>query len=169
MDNSNILIIVLENPIFFIPLLFISGLMGALFNFMLNFMKYSSIPMARKKLLEGHWSGNGIQDNGPGDIENIPITADVNFIIKTRKIVGHIIYNINYNNQKYSFHLEFEGRLFNNTYMLVNYKNRKNGIIQFGTGIFDLDPVGDKIEGKFCGFAPMTNGIVSGRYTLTKI
>ena len=53
-------------------------------------------------------------------------------------------------------------------FLELNFHNAKDEVVQFGNIIMELDPMGDKMEGKMHGYGPVSKRIMTSNIYLTK-
>jgi hypothetical protein len=62
----------------------------------------------------------------------------------------------------------FEGGYKNDRFLELHYRNEDEGVIQFGTLIFELSDEGSILIGKFLGFGPKYRKLVAGSVEMKK-
>jgi len=122
---------------------------------------YKSIDSSKKAIC-GNWNGS-IMQNVLGNDESIPI--EINFRTKGKKLIADLI--VTYKAQL--IHLVASGNFPSDRYILLNYRNKKDTTLQFGSIIAALNAKGDIITGLYAGYGSTNERIISGKISLSKI
>ena len=88
---------------------------------------------------------------------------DVQFSKKGKKITGEASF-ISIRNEKTIFSImngKFDGKI-----LKVEYENKNREICQNGSIVLKLNDYGDELIGKFVGYSPASNNVISGEAML---
>lgn len=133
--------------------------------------KQSQYPIVTKERLNhligdwsGDWKGEFTQEFNKGLIVTTGIT--VTLINKGRIINGHAQVNP-FKGKPTELRL-FNG-IFDGTILKIEYESKESYIFQKGSVITKITPNGDKFNGKFLGYSPSYDDIISGEITISKV
>lgn len=155
----------------YLPILtaIITGIIGPLLVLFIKYQmeqkRYPKSPNERlNKIISSTWKGNFRQLSPNDNTTIIEQRLDVQFSKKGRKIIGEASF-ISIRDEKTTFSImngKFDGNI-----LKVEYENKNKGIFQNGSMVFKLNDYGDKLTGKFVGYSPASNNIISGEATVT--
>ena len=143
------------------------GILVSSYLIYLDSKEFKPISNGRKKAINGVWKGEleGLEMfNG-----TIPTgTLEISMKAKRRVVVGNMIINHAAGELSRKDQIVSKGGFKMDRFLELNFHNTKDEIVQFGNLILELDPLGDKLEGKIHGYGPLSKRILSGNVYLTK-
>jgi len=145
-----------------------AGILVSSYLIYIDSREFKTISKGRKKALNGSWKGNiehleeinGLHASG---------TLEISFVAKRKKIRGELLINHAAGEFKRKDRMKFTGGFKMDRFLELNFQNANDEVVQFGNMIMELDPMGDKMEGKIHGFGPLSRKVLSGNVYLNKI
>ncbi len=64
--------------------------------------------------------------------------------------------------------LKVTGNFYFNRFLKLEYANADGAVMQFGSGVLELNAPGNELEGEYSGYGAWSNTVVSGTLRLTK-
>lgn len=158
-------------------------------------LQLPAISDQRKKTFQGRWEGMGRQQLTEQDRQKLGVSGDVldfpahlNLNVQGRRINGTLdIVKLSYsdspangsnkkvrsNSHTLTEHKEVsysvEGHMVASNYIRLDYASSDPGVVDFGTLMLKLPPVGGKLEGKYVSFGPITERLVNGEYDFPQV
>lgn len=116
--------------------------------------------------LMGDWIGDSDQDNYEDDRK-----TKVELSIDSSEAHVSGIVKFHFNNPKLEtklFEIRVTGHFFDDEYIWLYYNNTTVAIRQFGVIIAHLYAADRRLSGRYTGFGPVSEGVISGAFTLRK-
>jgi hypothetical protein len=123
-----------------------------------KYRHYVLVTESRRRQLEGRWSGKALQAETGSYEFDIILQAGRKKISGSGTLKG-----------PRRMYILFEGGYRNDRFLELMYRNEKDEVIQFGTLIFELHPESSKLKGRFVGYGPLSEKLVSGEVEMEKI
>lgn len=132
-----------------------------------NSKDYINFSSKRRKAIEGKWAGTYSQNNKISDT-HVEGEFAVDLKIRGKRVIGII------DVKTPSLSVEdriliVEGGFRDERFLSLSYKNKQGEIMQFGYMMFELSPNGKNLKGKFLGFGPESEQVISGDTILKKL
>lgn len=133
-----------------------------------NLRFYNTPDEAKRKKLEGTWTGKQQQAHGPA---GTPIEYDTALDIHWSGKIAKGKYRFTYNtaNGTIDETLPFRGGFMYGRFLKLNYYDNTSGKTQFGALILELDENAAELKGMDLGFGYTTKDIVSSHLSLHKV
>ena len=137
------------------------GIMVSSYLIYLDSSEFKTISKGRKKAVNGQWTGvirhleefNGILPTG---------SIEISFLAKRKRITGQLTINHAAGDYERMDLMKFRGGFKMDRFLELDFQNARDEVVQFGNLILELDPLGDKMEGKMQGYGPSSKKILSG-------
>ena len=124
-------------------------------------------PIRRASAIIGKWSGTVHQNRGPeGQPLDYPCCATLT--VTQQEIKGHFTTEVLYEGEMIKMDFDVTGNLTYERFLQVNHSSKDQGVIQFGSMIFELDSAGRRMKGKYIGYGALSESIVAGTAVFTK-
>jgi hypothetical protein len=132
-----------------------------------------SAPITRQNALYGMWDGSMDQKIGIGKVCNIHKLKLI-FDDGTNPMMGHLYINFKITNDEIiippdnSIEAKVINTLYDGRIMKIDYVNKDNNVVHFGTLYGELSADGKEINGEFLGYGLESEQFVSGKINLKK-
>lgn len=134
---------------------------GELISQVLNIIRGGSrFEIARKKSIEGRWSGvlsQKVQE------QDVALEFDIVMTVRRNRVRAKIHFQAV---EKTS--VDAIGEFSHQDYLVLSYKSEELELKQFGAIVCQLTALGDVLNGKFIGYGPFNESIVDGDFPATK-
>ncbi|MGJ8633236.1 MAG: hypothetical protein ACSHX7_04890 [Luteolibacter sp.] len=127
-------------------------------------LSYSAISGRKRRALQGSWRGTTKQSSGP---KGKPIEVDlvIDFKTRWRRVKG--ISRVKGGGDELD--VTFVGGYKELDHVFFEYQSKSKDKVNFGSVILKLNGCGNELHGKIIGYGNMSETLVSGDMTLTKI
>ena len=127
-----------------------------------------SIPLERRKAINGNWEGEIDQDPGKKpEITNYPVFIRLN--ADERTIDGEMRWKVPVDGKDTEFYFSIQnGQFFHGRFLRLNYTPDDKATVQFGTLILKLNETGNSMDGKQAGYGKTTGDVVKGSLKIDK-
>ncbi|NOQ27411.1 MAG: hypothetical protein GQ564_18770 [Bacteroidales bacterium] len=143
----------------------IAPILAILFQKHLNYGRFNKIDNVRKQAIAGSWNGDFIQDNKFND-KQIKGTITGKFSTKGKIINGYMRIENKIHNTNPSFRIK--GGFKMARFLVLDFENEKNEIVQFGKMIMEFSAKADKLTGMFISYGAETEDVIKGKVELRK-
>jgi hypothetical protein len=127
-------------------------------------LRFVSLPASRRKQLEGSWRGTTQQAAGP---DGTPITVDVvaDVTVSWRKVST----KTRLKGGGMELQSRARGGFVWGDYLILNYKNVRPSLVNFGTVLLRFHSDGRHLSGGMVGYGANSERIVHGKMSLEKV
>jgi hypothetical protein len=140
----------------------IGALVGVLTQHIKKLKGFELIPNDRRKKLEGDWLGTVSQ------IDQDPYQVSMHLSVRQKQVKGTGILQGKGEDQE-PLSMIFQGGFSKDQFLKLEYRNKDNQTVQFGTLILTLSGRNSCLEGQFLGYGPITEKLVHGELRLEKV
>ncbi|MBU1101949.1 MAG: hypothetical protein KKA84_16250 [Bacteroidetes bacterium] len=157
--DSNLLITVLSITVTIISVFI------AVYQIYLTRKPFKVITRGRQYSLEGLWKGKYTQDNKTGG-NKLEGEMRLSLSPGRKKVIGIVTITSYYYKKDYEFIVD--GGFKADRFLFLNYWNKNDSVTQFGNIILELTSNAEILKGRFIGYGPESEKIVTAQIVFNK-